>query len=109
VQGLMAPYTAQKDTADAERAEQIAALQTSLKQAQDQIAPLQAKLDELLGLQPAVKAERPSEAPGTLVNPWIPTDQQLLQAVKDQVSAGEHSFGDLTEKLFGSYSTPGQA
>ena len=51
VQGLMAPYQATKDATDAERAAQIAALQTSLKAAQEQQTALKGQLDELLGLQ----------------------------------------------------------
>lgn len=109
VQGLLAPYTAQKDASDAERAEQIAQLQTALKAAQEQQTALKTQIDELLGLQPAVKAERPSEAPATLVNPWVPQDAQLLQSIKDQVSPNDRfAFGDLVENLFGNQ-TPGQA
>lgn len=107
VQGLMAPYQATKDASDAEKAEQITALQTSLKQAQDQQSALKAQLDELMGLQPAVQ-QRASEAPGTAINPWIPGDQQLLQAIKDQAPAGDFQFGDLVQNLFGNQ-TPGQA
>lgn len=105
VQGLMQPYQqaqTTKDAADVERAEQIAQLQTALKSTQDQ-------LNELLGLQPAVKAERATESSTTTINPWIPQDQQLLQAIKHQVSPDEQfAFGDLVENLFGSQ-TPGQA
>ena len=88
VQGMMAPYTATKDAADAERAEQITQLQTSLKAAQDQITPLQAKLDELLGLQPAV-TPRVSSAAQSILNPFNPADSALLAAVKDQVPADQ--------------------
>lgn len=107
VQGLMAPYTAQKDASDAEKAEAIAALQVSLKAAQEQQAALKAQLDELLGLQPAVM-QRPSESASTVVNPW--TDQQLLGSVKNQVPADQQfAFGDLVTNLFGNVNTPGQA
>jgi hypothetical protein len=111
VQGLLAPYQATKDATDAEKAEQIAQLQASLKQAQEQTAATEAKLNELLGYQPAVKAERASESATTTIpaNPWLPTDQQLLQAVKDQVDPNQQfAFGDLVTNLFGNQ-TPGQA
>jgi hypothetical protein len=110
VQGLLAPYTAQKDASDAERAGQIAQLQTALKAAQEQQAALKTQLDELLGLQPAVKAERPSESTTTAINPWVPQDAQLLEAIKNQVSPNnQFAFGDLVENLFGNQQTPGQA
>lgn len=114
VQGLMQPYQqaqATKDATDAEKAEQITALQTSVKASQDQYILLKGQLDELLGLQPAVKAERPSESTTNTItnNPWIPQDVQLLQAVKHQVSPDDQfAFGDLVENLFGNQ-TPGQA
>jgi hypothetical protein len=107
VQSFMQPYTAQKDATDAEKAEQIAQLQASLKQAQEQTAATEAKLNELLGYQPAVKAERASESITTITNPWLPTDQQLLAAVKHQVDPNQQfAFGDLVTNLFGD-STPG--
>ncbi len=110
VQGLMAPYTAQKDASDAEKAEAIATLQTSLKAAETQQTALKAQLDELLGLQPAV-IQRPSESTSTAINPWIPSDQQLLQSIKDQVPNDQQfAFGDLVTNLFGNINgTPGQA
>ena len=110
VQGLMQPYTAQKDASDAQRIEQITALQTSLKAAQDSYASLKGQLDELMGLQPAV-IQRPSESNSTVINPWIPSDQQLLGAIKSQVSADQQfEFGDLVTNLFGNINgTPGQA
>lgn len=101
VQGLLAPYQATKDATDAAKAEQIAALQTALKDTQS-------KLNELLGLQPEV-APRASESATTAINPWVPTDQQLMQAVKDQVSPNDQfAFGDLVQNLFGNQA-PGQA
>lgn len=111
VQGLMAPYTATKDASDAERAAQIAvqtqniaSLQTSLKAAQDQIAPLQSKLDELLGLQPAV-TPRVSSAAQSVLNPFNPADAALIASVKDQVPVDQqqsvNGFEDLKQKLFG--------
>ena len=95
---MMGGYTAKKDASDAERAEQIASLQTALKDTQG-------KLDELLGLQPAV-APRASEAPSSIVNPFNPADNKLLQAIKDQVPADQlpqysNEFEDLKLKLFG--------
>ena len=95
---MMGGYTAKKDATDAERAEQIASLQTSLKDTQS-------KLDELLGLQPAV-APRASEAPSSIVNPFNPADNKLLQAIKDQVAPDQlpqysNEFEDLKLKLFG--------
>jgi len=98
VQGLLAPYTATKDATDAARAEQIAALQTSLKATQDQ-------LNELLGLQPEV-APRASAAPASVLNPFNPADAALLATVKDQVPVDQqqyvNGFEDLKIKLFGS-------
>lgn len=97
VQGLMAPFQAQKDATDAEKAEQIAQLQTALKDTQS-------KLDELLGLQPAV-APRASANPATALNPFNPADNALLAAVKDQVPSDQqpfvNGFEDLKLKLFG--------
>ena len=107
VQGLMDPYTAQKDASDAEKAEAITALQTSLKAAEGQQAALKAQLDELMGLQPEI-VQRASESASTIVNPWL--DQQLLGAVKAQVPADQQfEFGDLVTNLFGNINTPGQA
>lgn len=110
VQGLMAPYQATKDASDAEKAEQITALQTSLKAAQEAQNALKAQLDELLGVQPAT-VQRASESGSTIINPWIPQDQQLLGAVKSQVPADQQfEFGDLVTNLFGNINgTPGQA
>jgi len=106
VQGLMQPYTAQKDASDAEKAEAITALQTSLKAAQAQQTAIKAQLDELMGLQPEI-VQRASESSSTIVNPWL--DQQLLGAVKSQVPADQQfEFGDLVTNLFGNI-TPGQA
>jgi 2'-5' RNA ligase len=106
LKGMMGGYTAKKDATDAERAEQIAQLQTSLKAAQEQIAPLQAKLDDLLGLQPAV-SPRASAAPASMLNPFNPADNALLQSVKDQAppemqAQYSNGFEDLKIKLFGS-------
>lgn len=104
VQGLMAPYTAQKDSEQAERDEKIANLQTALKTAQDQIAPIQAQLNELLGLQPEV-SPRASASPASALNPFNPADNALLAAVKDQVPIDQqqfvNGFEDLKIKLFG--------
>jgi hypothetical protein len=110
VQGLMQPYQATKDASDAEKAEQIATLQASLKDHEARQTALKAQLDELMGLQPEI-VQRPSESGGTLVNPWIPQDQQLLGAVKGQVPADQQfEFGDLVTNLFGNINgTPGQA
>jgi len=105
----MQPYTAQKDASDAEKAEAIAQLQASLKATQDQQQATQDKLNELLGLQPAVKAERATESTTTTINPWIPQDAQLMESIKNQVSSSDQfAFGDLVENLFGNQ-TPGQA
>lgn len=97
VQGLMAPFQAQKDATDAEKTEQIA----SLKAQQDAI---QSKLDELLGLQPAV-APRATTAPATALNPFNPADNALLATIKDQVPADQqmysNGFEDLAKNLFG--------
>jgi hypothetical protein len=101
VQGLLAPFQqaqATKDASDAEKAEQIAALQASLKTTQDQ-------LNDLLGLQPAA-TPRASSAPASILNPFNPADAALLASVKDQVPADQqpyvNEFEDLKMKLFGS-------
>lgn len=97
VQGMLAPFQAQKDASDAEKAEQIATLQASLKSTEE-------KLNELLGLQPAV-TPRASAAPTTALNPFNPADNALLQAVKEQVPLDQqgyvNGFEDLTKNLFG--------
>ena len=101
VQGLMAPYTAQKDASEAERVQEIATLKAT-------IDSTQTKLNELLGLQPEV-APRAIESAQTVINPWIPSDNQLLESVKNQVSPNDQfAFGDLVQNLFGN-TTPGQA
>lgn len=69
VQGLMAPYQATKDASDAEKAEQIAALQTAIKDTQ-------AKLAELTGDQPAAPY-RASQAKDNVL-----TDATMLAAAK---------------------------
>ena len=105
VQGLMAPYTAQKDSEQAERDEKIASLQATLKTASDQQTALKAQLDELLGLQPAV-TPRATESAKTVINPWIPQDAQLLESIKNQAPNGEQfAFGDLVQNLFGTQTT----
>ena len=98
VQGLLAPYTATKDASDAEKVEQIAQLQTALKDTQS-------KLDELLGLQPAV-TPRASASASSMLNPFNPADAALIASVKDQVPPDQqpyvNEFEDLKLKLFGS-------
>ena len=109
LKSMMGGYQTKKDAGDAEKAEQIMALQTSLKAAETQQTAIKAQLDELLGLQPAV-IHRPSESDSTVVNPWIPQDQQLLGSIKNQVPADQQfAFGDLVQNLFGNINTPGQA
>jgi len=94
VQGLMAPFQATKDSEAAERDAQVATLKQTIESTQT-------KLDELLGLQPAVSA-RPTESAQTVINPWIPSDQQLLESIKNQAPAGDQfAFGDLVQNLFG--------
>lgn len=97
IKGMMGGYTTKKDSADAEKAEQIA----SLKAQQDMI---QLKLDELLGLQPEV-TPRATQAPASALNPFNPADNALLAAVKDQVPLDQqpfvNGFEDLKMKLFG--------
>ncbi len=93
VQGLMAPYQATKDSEQAERDAQVATLKATIESTQT-------KLDELLGLQPAVAA-RPTESAQTVINPWIPQDAQLLESIKNQAPAGDFAFGDLVQNLFG--------
>ena len=97
LKNMMGGYQTKKDATDAEKAEQILALQVSLKDTQT-------KLDELLGLQPAV-APRASAAPQTALNPFNPADNALLQSVKDQVPVDQqqyvNGFEDLKLKLFG--------
>jgi len=94
VQGMMAPYTATKDSEQAERDAQVATLKQTIESTQT-------KLDELLGLQPAVTA-RPTESAQTVINPWIPSDAQLLESIKAQAPAGDQfAFGDLVQNLFG--------
>lgn len=94
---MMGGYQTKKDTADAEKAEQIAALQVSLKDTQG-------KLNELLGLQSEV-APRGSAAPASVLNPFNPADAALLATVKDQVPVDQqqfvNGFEDLKLKLFG--------
>ena len=94
VQGLMAPFQATKDATDAERAAEVATLKQTIESTQT-------KLDELLGLQPAV-TQRPTESNSTVINPWIPSDAQLLESIKAQAPAGDQfAFGDLVQNLFG--------
>ena len=97
LKGMMGGYTAKKDATDAEKAEQIAALKA-------QQEATQAKLDELLGLQPATPA-RATTAPQTALNPFNPADNALLQSVKDQIPADQQMFSngfeDLAKNLFG--------
>lgn len=97
LKGMMGGYTTKKDATDAEKTEQIA----SLKAQQDAI---QSKLDELLGLQPAV-APRATTAPATALNPFNPADNALLATIKDQVPADQqmysNGFEDLAKNLFG--------
>ncbi len=104
VQSFLAPMQATKDSEQAERDEKITALQTALKAAQDQIAPIQAQLNELLGLQPEV-SPRASASPASALNPFNPADNALLAAVKDQVPIDQqqfvNDFEDLKIKLFG--------
>jgi hypothetical protein len=95
---MMGGYQTKKDATDAEKSEQILALQVSLKATQDQ-------LSELLGLQPEV-APRTSAAPASVLNPFNPADNALLASVKDQVPADQqqqtsNGFEDLKLKLFG--------
>ena len=98
LKGMMSGYQTKKDSADAEKAEQILQLQASLKSTTD-------KLNELLGLQPEV-TPRASQAPATALNPFNPADNALLAAVKDQVpqefTQYSNGFEDLKMKLFGS-------
>jgi len=97
LKGMMGGYTAKKDATDAEKAEQIAALKA-------QQEATQAKLDELLGLQPATPA-RATTAPQTALNPFNPADNALLASVKDQIPADQQMFSngfeDLAKNLFG--------
>jgi hypothetical protein len=94
---MMGGYQTKKDATDAEKAEQILALQVSLKTTQD-------KLSELLGLQPEV-APSASSAPTTTLNPFNPAANALLASVKDQVPPDQqqyvNGFEDLKLKLFG--------
>jgi uncharacterized protein (DUF885 family) len=92
---MMGGYQTKKDTTDAERDTLIASLESTVKDTQ-------AKLDDLLGLQPAVH-ERASAAPQTMLNPFNPADNALLQSVKDQVAPTGYSndFEDLKRQLFG--------
>jgi len=96
LKGMMGGYTTKKDATDAEKAEQI----TALKAQQE---ATQAKLDELLGLQPATPA-RATTAPQTALNPFNPADNALLASVKDQIPADQQMFSngfeDLTRNLF---------
>lgn len=104
LKSMMGGYTAKKDSGDAEKAEQIAQLQTSLKAAQEQQATLKAQLDDLLGLQPAV-SPRATDAGSSALNPFNPADNALLASVKDQIPADQqkftNGFEDLASKLFG--------
>jgi len=97
LKGMMGGYTAKKDATDAEKTEQIAALKA-------QQEATQAKLDELLGLQPATPA-RATTAPQTALNPFNPADNALLASVKDQIPADQQMFSngfeDLAKNLFG--------
>ncbi len=98
LKSMMGSYQTKKDSADAEKAEQIEALKAT-------IGSTQAKLDELLGLQPAV-SPRASVAPASALNPFNPADNALLQSVKDQVPQElqqqyANGFEDLKMKLFG--------
>jgi hypothetical protein len=105
IQGMMAPFQATKESEQAARDEQIAALQATLKTAVEQQAATKAQLDELLGVQPAV-TPRASESAQTVINPWIPSDNQLLESIKAQVPADQQfAFGDLVQNLFGTQST----
>jgi hypothetical protein len=105
IQGMMAPFKATKESEQAARDEQIAALQATLKTAIEQQAATKAQLDELLGVQPAV-TPRASESAQTVINPWIPSDNQLLESIKAQVPADQQfAFGDLVQNLFGTQST----
>lgn len=106
VQGMMAPYQqaqATKDASNAEKAEQIAALQVALKANQDALTLTQTKLDDLLGLQP-VTSQRPSQS--APLNPFNPADAALLATIKDQLPPDQRpinndSFDDLRQRLFG--------
>lgn len=93
VQSLMAPYQAQKDASDAERAEEIATLKATL-------AETQAKLTELIGDQPAA-GYRPSQA----VDNILGADATLLEAVKSQ-QPGSGPFDDIVQNLFGNGLAP---
>lgn len=91
VQGFLAPMQATKDAEAAQTKEQIEALQTTLKDTQD-------KLNELLGLQPAIQLGRQSESASTLLNPLNPADARLLEAIKAQQPV-PGPFDDIAQKL----------
>ena len=98
LKSMMGSYQTKKDASDAEKAEQITALKST-------IDSTQAKLNDLLGLQPEV-SPRASAAPATALNPFNPADNALLQSVKDQVPQEmqqqyANGFEDLKMKLFG--------
>lgn len=83
---MMGGYVKQKDDSEAQHAQEVAALKTSIEQQQAQLA-------ELLGEQPRA-GYRPTQAPDN--SPW--TDPQVLAAIKD--AAEGNGFADLTSNMF---------
>lgn len=97
VQNALGGYTAQKDAEKAETKQQIDTIAETVKAQGDQLA-------ELIGDQPEVRL-RPSASPDTIINPFLPADQQLLESAKAQQQPA-FEFSDLVTNLFGTQPQP---